>query len=81
MIPPQQIDLDFILWLADLRRPHTILFTKTDRLKKTALQKNLDKFRETLGKDYNPLPEMILTSSKSGTGKSEALAVIRKSIG
>lgn len=80
MIPPQQIDLDFILWLADLGRPHTILFTKTDRLKKTALQKNTDRFRETLGAHYNPLPETILTSAKKGTGKSETLAVIRNSL-
>ncbi|MGJ8724140.1 MAG: ribosome biogenesis GTP-binding protein YihA/YsxC [Roseibacillus sp.] len=80
MIPPQQIDLDFILWLADLGRPHTILFTKTDRIKKTALAKNIEKFRATLGEHYNPLPEMILTSSKKGTGKSEILAVVRNSL-
>lgn len=78
-IPPQQIDLDFILWLADLGRPHTLLFTKTDRLKKAPLQKNIDLFRETLGEHYNPLPEMILTSSKNGGGKSETLAVVRES--
>lgn len=80
MIPPQKIDLDFILWLADLGRPHTILFTKTDRLKKTALQKNTDLFRETLGQEYNPLPNMILTSAKKGTGKSEALTVVREAL-
>lgn len=77
MIPPQQIDLDFILWLADLGRPHTILFTKIDRLKKTALEKNITRFGETLGEHYNPLTEMILTSAKKGTGKPEALAVVR----
>ena len=80
MIPPQQIDLDFILWLADLGRPHTILFTKTDRIKKTALAKNTERFQETLGEHYNPLPEMILTSSKKGTGKTEILAVVRESL-
>lgn len=79
-IPPQQIDIDFILWLADLGRPHSILFTKTDRLKKTPLQKNLDNFSATLGKDYNPLPTMTLTSSKNGTGKSEVLALVRQSL-
>lgn len=76
-IPPQQIDLDFILWLAHLGRPHTILFTKTDRLKKTPLAKNIATFQEALGAHYNPLPQMICTSSKNGTGKSETLAVIR----
>ncbi|MBK1833866.1 ribosome biogenesis GTP-binding protein YihA/YsxC [Roseibacillus ishigakijimensis] len=78
MIPPQALDLDFILWLADLGRPHTILFTKTDRLKKTPLQKNTERFAAALGEHYNPLPEMIVTSSKKGTGKSEILAVIRE---
>ena len=78
MISPQKIDLDFILWLADLGRPHTILFTKTDRLKKTLLKKNTDNFRAALGEHYNPLPQMILTSSKAGTGKSEILAVVRE---
>lgn len=79
-IPPQQIDLDFILWLADLGRPHSILFTKTDRLKKTPLQKNIDLFSTTLGEHYNPLPKMTLTSSKNGTGKSEVLSLIRESL-
>lgn len=79
MIPPQQIDLDFILWLADIGRPHTVLFTKTDRLKKTALKENVEKFEHTLGEHYNPLPTTILTSSKKGTGKSETLAVVRDS--
>ncbi|MDQ8191195.1 ribosome biogenesis GTP-binding protein YihA/YsxC [Roseibacillus persicicus] len=80
MIPPQQIDLDFILWLADLGKPHTILFTKTDRLKKTALQKNTDLFKSTLGEHYNPLPESIFTSSKVSTGKSAILAVVREAL-
>ncbi len=80
MIPPQQIDLDFILWLADLGRPHSVLFTKSDRLKKGALQKNTDRFRETLGEHYNPLPQMVITSSKTGGGKSETLAIVRKAL-
>jgi GTP-binding protein len=80
MIPPQPIDLDFILWMADLGRPHTILFTKTDRLKKTALSKNLARFQETLAEHYNPLPASIVTSSKIAAGKSEILAVMRASL-
>ena len=55
MIPPQQIDLDFILWLADLGRPHTILFTKTDRIKKTALAKNTERFRDHSRRALQPL--------------------------
>lgn len=79
-IPPQKIDLEFILWLADLGRPHTILFTKTDRLKKTPLAANLAAFQETLAPHYNPLPEVIFTSSKDGTGKVEVHAVIREAL-
>ena len=37
--------------------------------------------REQLQHLFFLVDAMILTSSKSGTGKSEALAVIRKSIG
>jgi len=81
MIPPQQIDIDFTLWLADQGRSHSLLFTKIDRIKKTPLQKNITKFKETLGQHYNPLPEMLLTSSKSKTGRSEVLASIRKAFG
>lgn len=80
MIPPQQIDLDFILWIADLGRPHSLLFTKTDRLKKTALEKNTQLFLDTLGENYNPLPDSIITSSKTGTGKSEILATVREQL-
>ncbi|MEM9080633.1 MAG: ribosome biogenesis GTP-binding protein YihA/YsxC [Verrucomicrobiota bacterium] len=81
MIPPQKIDLDFILWLADLGRPHTILFTKTDRLKKTPLAKNIATFQETLSQHYNPLPNHILTSSKKSAGKPAILATIREACG
>jgi GTP-binding protein len=80
MIPPQPLDLDFILWMADLGRPHTLLFTKTDRLKKTPLAKNVSHFQETLAEHYNPLPPSIITSSKTGAGKTEVLATMRASL-
>lgn len=78
MISPQKIDLDFILWMADLGRPHSLLFTKADRLKKTPLERNTSLFLETLSQHYNPLPESIVTSSKTGAGKSEILATVRE---
>ena len=79
-IPPQKIDIEFILWLADIGRPHTILFTKTDRLKKNPLAANLAAFQEALAPHYNPLPKIVFTSSKNGTGKSETLAIIRENL-
>ncbi len=70
-IPPQLIDIEFINWLGQEQVPFVIVFTKADRLKKNALNANIQRFKNELMKYWNDMPQYFITSSNDGTGKEE----------
>ncbi|NLA15928.1 MAG: YihA family ribosome biogenesis GTP-binding protein [Bacteroidales bacterium] len=74
--PLQAIDLDFLLTLGQWQIPFAVALTKTDKLSKTALEKQMDGFKESLSKYWDPLPPMFYTSSKTGVGRKELLDYI-----
>jgi len=78
MIPPQQIDIDFLDWLGKMQIPFVLVFTKTDRLKPDELTKNLEAIRSELGKYWEPLPQQFITSSEKGIGRAEILSFIEE---
>ncbi|MCP4122348.1 MAG: YihA family ribosome biogenesis GTP-binding protein [Bacteroidetes bacterium] len=75
-IPPQKIDLEFINWLGESQIPFIILFTKVDKLKSNELSKNVAAFKRELRKDWDQLPEYMLTSSVLRQGRDELLQFI-----
>lgn len=77
-VPPQEIDIEFINWMGKMQVPYVIVFTKTDRLKKNELNKNLAAFQKELHKYWNELPEQFLTSSTKRTGQEELLQFIQE---
>lgn len=72
-LPPQQIDLDFIEFLGENNIPFFIVFTKTDKLKKSELENNLKNYQEKLLESWEQLPPIFLTSSTDKTGRDELL--------
>ena len=54
-IPPTKIDLDFINNFGELEVPFVIVFTKTDRIGKDTIQKNIDLFMAELSKTWETL--------------------------
>ncbi len=48
-IPPSKIDLEFVNSLGEMQVPFVIAFTKTDRIGKPTLEKNIADF---LGKTF-----------------------------
>ncbi len=68
---PQKIDLNFIYWLAEIERPFTILFTKSDKSKKSVVEQNQQTFIESCSEFLTTPPTSILTSSKTGDGRNE----------
>lgn len=74
--PIQQIDLDFLLKLGEWGIPFVTVMTKTDKLSKTALEKQLSSFKQLLGKYWEPLPLLFATSSKTTSGRKELLDYI-----
>ena len=77
-LPPQQIDLEFVQWLGEHQIPFSIIFTKADKLSINKVQSNVSKFKKTLLKTWESLPEMFVTSSVNQKGKEEVLAYIEQ---
>ncbi len=73
---PQKNDLEFMEWLAVSQIPFTILFTKSDKLSLREKDINLNKYKKRLEKDWEQLPNYIVTSAKKGLGKDEILDYI-----
>lgn len=75
-LEPQKIDLSFINWVGDKDVPMVIIFTKTDKLSRGDVQKNINQFKKRLQEDWDELPPMIVSSSKTKTGKEEIIICI-----
>ena len=75
-LEPQKIDLEFISWMGEKGKPFVLLFTKTDKLSKTKLAINIEKYKNTLLEQWEELPVSILTSAKTSRGKEEILEFI-----
>lgn len=68
---PQNIDLEFLFWLGEHAIPFNIVFTKADKLSKTQLEQNINKYKEELSQYWEPLPPIVITSSEKNMGKDE----------
>jgi len=77
-LPPQQVDVDCVNWLAECEVPFAIVFTKMDHRKKDSPSpaQNVRAFKRMLINDWEELPWCFETSGKTGMGKSELLGYI-----
>lgn len=75
-LPPQKIDLEFMNWCGEKGIPFSLVFTKTDKLSSSALQKNLSHYRKELLKFWTELPPVFVTSSESKFGRESLLNYI-----
>ena len=73
---PQKIDLEFFQWLGENGVPFSIIFTKADKLTKTALTTNVEAYRKRLLEDWEELPPVFITSSETSLGRDEVLQYI-----
>jgi len=71
-------DMAFMRWLGENGIPFAMVFTKTDKLSKSQLQKSISVYRTEMNKDWEILPEMFFTSAKKLLGKEEILVFISK---
>jgi GTP-binding protein len=77
-IPPQGKDIDFIDFTGSKNIPLVILLTKSDKVKRSGLQRNAEEFKAALSETWEELPLMVLTSSKEKTGREEILNYIEE---
>lgn len=72
----QAKDAEFIRLLGENGVPFGIIFTKADKLSKTAAKNNVENICKALSKEWEELPPYFVTSSATGLGKDEVLGFI-----
>lgn len=75
---PQKIDLEFLEWMGEHQIPFCIIFTKADKVKPTALNRNVEVYKTKLLETWEEMPQYFITSSSSGIGRDELLNYIEK---
>lgn len=75
-LPPQKLDLDFLHWMVGCGLPFILVFTKTDKLTRSAAQANINAFLEKFREISEEAPEVLLSSAKDGVGRAEILRTI-----
>jgi GTP-binding protein len=77
-IPPQKIDLEFLMWLGESEIPFAIVFTKADRLSVNKMQSHLAAYKKTLLQTWEIMPPYVITSSINNLGQEELLEYIEE---
>ena len=72
----QAKDAEFIRMLGENGVPFGIIFTKADKLSKTAAKNNVANICKALSEEWEELPPYFVTSSATGLGKDEVLGFI-----
>lgn len=75
---PQQVDLDFAVWLGELEIPFVIVFTKGDKLGASGVQKNIAAFRRKMLQWWTEMPPVFQTSAVNKQGRDALLELIHK---
>ena len=77
-LEPQEIDIQFMEWLANNEIPFVMVFTKTDKLTARQLMKNISAYNKVMLGTWEELPKQFLTSSAANKGKQELLHFIEE---
>lgn len=75
-LEPQSIDLEFMQWLGENQVPFAIIFTKADKLKPKALERNIEAYTLKMLETWEEMPQHYITSSSKSTGRDELLKYI-----
>lgn len=75
-LEPQPIDLEFMEWMGEHEVPFCIVFTKADKLKPNALQRNVDAYLQKMLETWVETPQYFITSASNSVGRDELLGYI-----
>ncbi len=79
-LEPQQIDMEFVYWLAGREIPFVLIFTKTDKVKPRELERNRGAFLEAMAAWCPFVPRTFTTSTVTRDGVPEVLHFIADEI-
>lgn len=75
---PQKIDVEFMQWLGERAIPFAIIFTKADKLKPQAIERNVAAYKEVLLEWWEEFPPYFVTSAQNKIGKEELTQYIEQ---
>ena len=75
---PQKVDLEFITKLGEWETPFVLVFTKSDKNKPGATQRNVNHFLEALLEKWEEPPPYFVTSATKKIGREDILEYIDK---
>ncbi len=75
---PQSIDLEFMEKMGQEKIPFVMVFTKSDKISQTQINKNIKLYKTEMLKQWEYLPDMFITSSENQNGISEILKFIEE---
>ncbi len=75
-LEPQEIDLDFVQWLARNAVPFVLVFTKTDKISPDEVKVNIAAFNTAIAGWFEQPPTNFTCSANAGLGRQELLGVI-----
>jgi GTP-binding protein len=75
-LPLQDNDRQVISWFGENQLPFVIVMTKADKLSRVEADQNFRSFSKSLMEDWEELPRIILSSSKTREGRKEILGYI-----
>jgi GTP-binding protein len=73
---PQKIDLDFVNKLGEWKKSFALVFTKSDKNKPQATQRNVNLFMQALHQNWTEPPPFFVSSAMTKEGRSEILNCI-----
>ncbi len=79
-LSPQEIDVEFVEWLARNSLPFVLVFTKTDKLSATTVQANIAAFMDRIAAWFEQPPATFTCSATLGRGRQELLGVIEEAM-
>ena len=79
-LKPQNIDIEFMLWLNENNLLFKLIFTKSDKLNKKEIEINPENYLLDLYEKTGIQPEYFISSSKTKLGREEILKDISSEI-
>ncbi len=74
---PQKIDMEFMEYLGEKEIPFSIIFTKADKVKPQALERNIENYKQImLDGVWWEFPNYFVSSASNGNGQDEILTYI-----
>ena len=77
---PQRSDLKFMEFLGTNQVPFARVFTKSDKLNPTALEKSMIRYNSEMEEMWDSLPVTFISSANNGRGRDEILNYIEETL-